>query len=53
MQVLAIDGVAIDSLAMNAQGQDAMAKLLGGKVRPVRCPDLPMDRQASAQPSYG
>ena len=38
MQVLAIDGVAIDSLAMNAQGQDAMAKLLGGKVRPVPCP---------------
>ncbi len=38
MQVLAIDGVAIDSLALNAGGQDAMAKLLGGKVRPVPCP---------------
>jgi FtsP/CotA-like multicopper oxidase with cupredoxin domain len=38
MQVLAIDGVAIDSLALNARGQDAMAKLLGGKVRPVPCP---------------
>ena len=38
MQVLAIDGVAIDSLALNAQGQDAMAKLLGGKARPVPCP---------------
>jgi L-ascorbate oxidase len=38
MQVLAIDGVAIDSLALNAQGQDAMAKLLGGKAKPVPCP---------------
>jgi FtsP/CotA-like multicopper oxidase with cupredoxin domain len=38
MQVLAIDGVAIDSLALNAQGQDAMNKLLGGKARPVPCP---------------
>jgi FtsP/CotA-like multicopper oxidase with cupredoxin domain len=38
MQVLSIDGVAIDSLAMNAGGQDAMARLLGGKVRPIPCP---------------
>ena len=38
MQVLAIDGVAIDSLALNATGQAAMAKLLGGKARPVPCP---------------
>jgi L-ascorbate oxidase len=38
MQVLSIDGVPIDSLAMNARGQDAMAQLLGGKVRPVPCP---------------
>ncbi|HET6195403.1 MAG TPA: multicopper oxidase domain-containing protein, partial [Acetobacteraceae bacterium] len=38
MQVLAIDGVPIDSLAMNAQGESAMAKLLAGKVRPVPCP---------------
>jgi L-ascorbate oxidase len=38
MQVLSIDGVPIDSLAMNARGQDAMAQLLGGKVKPVPCP---------------
>ncbi len=38
MQVLAIDGVAIDSLALNTQGQAAMNQLLGGKVRPVPCP---------------
>ena len=38
MQVLAIDGVPIDSLAMNAQGQARWRKLLGGKVRPVPCP---------------
>ena len=38
MQVLSIDGVTIDSLAMNAQGAEVMAQLLGGKVRPVRCP---------------
>ena len=48
MQVLAIDGVAIDSLALNAQGQGAMAKLLGGKARPVPSPVRPMGRQASA-----
>ena len=38
MQVLAIDGVPIDSLAMNARGQAAMARVLGGKVKPVPCP---------------
>ena len=38
MQVLAIDGVTIDSLALDARGQDAMAHLLGGKIRPVPCP---------------
>ena len=38
MQVLAIDGVPIDSLAMNARGQAAMAQVLGGKVKPVPCP---------------
>ena len=38
MQVLSIDGVTIDSLAMNAAGAEVMAQLLGGKVRPVRCP---------------
>ena len=37
MQVLAIDGVPIDSLAMNARGQAAMARVLGGKVKPVPC----------------
>jgi L-ascorbate oxidase len=43
MQVLSIDGVPIDSLAMNARGQDAMAQLMGGKVRPVACPVPPGD----------
>jgi FtsP/CotA-like multicopper oxidase with cupredoxin domain len=38
MQVLSIDGVTIDSLALNAPGQAAMEKLLAGKVRPVPCP---------------
>ena len=38
MQVLAIDGVTIDSFALDAGGQEAMAQLLGGKVRPVPCP---------------
>jgi L-ascorbate oxidase len=38
MQLLAIDGVAIDSLALSAQGAAAMEKLLGGKARPVACP---------------
>ncbi len=38
MQVLAIDGVTIDSLALDALGRNAMADLLGGKVRPVPCP---------------
>ena len=38
MQVLAIDGVTIDSLALDAMGRNAMADLLGGKVRPVPCP---------------
>ncbi len=38
MQVLAIDGVTIDSLALDPRGQEAMAQLLGGKVRPVPCP---------------
>jgi FtsP/CotA-like multicopper oxidase with cupredoxin domain len=37
MQVLSIDGVPIDSLAMNTQGQAAMTKLLAGKVNPVPC----------------
>ncbi len=38
MQVLSIDGVTIDSLALSAPGQGVMAQLLAGKVRPVRCP---------------
>ena len=38
MQVLSIDGVTIDSFALTARGQEAMAHLLGGKVRPVLCP---------------
>ncbi len=38
MQVLSIDGVTIDSLALNAPGQGVMAQLLAGKVRPVPCP---------------
>jgi L-ascorbate oxidase len=38
MQVISIDGVTIDSLALNAQGAAAMKELLGGKVKPVPCP---------------
>ena len=38
MQVLAIDGVTIDSLALDGPGASVMAKLLGGKIRPVPCP---------------
>ena len=38
MQVISIDGVTIDSLALNGPGQSVMSKLLAGKVRPVPCP---------------
>ena len=40
MQVLSIDGVTIDSLALSAPGQGVMAQLLAGKVKPVRCPGV-------------
>ncbi len=38
MQVLSIDGVAIDSLALSSRGAAVMDQLFGGKVRPVPCP---------------
>lgn len=38
MQVLSIDGVTIDSLALDARGAGAMTRMLGGKARPVPCP---------------
>ncbi len=38
MQVLSIDGVAIDSLALSSRGQAVMEQLFGGKVHPVPCP---------------
>ena len=38
MQVLSLDGVTIDSLALDARGIQAMTKLLGGKAKPVPCP---------------
>jgi L-ascorbate oxidase len=38
MQVLSIDGVTIDSLALDARGTAAMAQMLGGKAKPVPCP---------------
>jgi len=38
LQVLSIDGVTIDSLALDGPGREVMARLMGGKVRPVPCP---------------
>jgi L-ascorbate oxidase len=38
MQVLSIDGVTIDSLALDARGTQAMTRMLGGKAKPVPCP---------------
>jgi L-ascorbate oxidase len=38
MQVLSIDGVTIDSLALDARGTAAMTRMLAGKARPVPCP---------------
>jgi L-ascorbate oxidase len=38
MQVLAIDGVTIDSLALDTRGTAAMTAMLGGKAKPVPCP---------------
>ena len=38
LQVLSIDGVTIDSLALDAGGAERMGRLLGGKARPVPCP---------------
>jgi L-ascorbate oxidase len=38
MQVLSIDGVTIDSLALDARGTQEMTRMLGGKARPVPCP---------------
>ena len=38
MQVLSIDGVTIDSLALDARGTAAMTLMLGGKAKPVPCP---------------
>jgi L-ascorbate oxidase len=38
MQVLSIDGVTVDSLALDARGAEAMTRMLGGKARPVPCP---------------
>jgi L-ascorbate oxidase len=37
MQVLSIDGVTIDSLALDARGAAEMTRMLGGKARPVPC----------------
>jgi L-ascorbate oxidase len=38
MQVLSIDGVTIDSLALDTRGAQEMTRMLGGKARPVPCP---------------
>jgi L-ascorbate oxidase len=38
MQVLSLDGVTIDSLALDARGSQEMARMLGGKAKPVPCP---------------
>jgi FtsP/CotA-like multicopper oxidase with cupredoxin domain len=38
MQVLSIDGVPIDSLALDARGTAEMTRMLGGKAKPVPCP---------------
>ena len=38
MQILSIDGVTIDSLALDARGAQTMTRMLGGKARPVPCP---------------
>jgi L-ascorbate oxidase len=38
MQVLSIDGVTIDSLALDARGTQEMTRMLGGKAKPVPCP---------------
>ena len=38
MQVLSLDGVTIDSLALDTRGVQAMTQMLGGKAKPVPCP---------------
>jgi L-ascorbate oxidase len=38
MQVLSLDGVTIDSLALDARGTQEMTRMLGGKAKPVPCP---------------
>jgi L-ascorbate oxidase len=38
MQVLSIDGVTIDSLALDTRGVQEMTRILGGKAKPVPCP---------------
>ena len=38
MQVLSIDGVTVDSLALDARGTQEMTRMLGGKAKPVPCP---------------
>jgi L-ascorbate oxidase len=47
MQVLSIDGVTIDSLALDARGTREMTRMLGGKAKPVPCPRPTGDSGAS------
>jgi L-ascorbate oxidase len=38
MQILSLDGVTIDSLALDERGTREMTRMLGGKAKPVPCP---------------